>query len=108
MAEPDFVDDMIAKFSAHDPEFPKLVEVARRRRELLLALAELRERQDLSQVAVAGALGISEAAVDDLESEAPDVTVSTISRYAAALGYVVQYHLIPEADAGQAPAIVVH
>lgn len=108
MTEPDFVDELIAKRSADDPEFPKLVEVARRRRELLLALADLRERQECTQAAVAAAIGTSEEVVEELESEGPDVTLSTIARYADALGYVVQYHLIPERDAAEAPAVVVH
>jgi seryl-tRNA synthetase len=108
MADPDFVDEMIAKLSAGDPEFPKLVEVARRRRELILELAELRRRQERTRAAVAEAMDTSEAFVEELESEAPDVKLSTINRYAGALGYVVQYHLIPEREAGDAPAVVVH
>src|SRR5947209_6762297 len=108
MAEPDDLDAMIAKLSADDPEFPMLVETARRRRELLLTLADLRERQGLTQAAVSGSMATSEDAIEELESEAPDVPLSVIDRYAGALGYVVQYHLIPEAEAPEIPAVVVH
>jgi len=107
MPEPDFVDAMIAKLSADDPGFPKLVEIARRRRELLLALADQRDRQGLTQAAVAEAMASSEASVEELESEAPDVALSTLDRYADAVGYAVQYHLIPLADAAGEPAVVV-
>jgi hypothetical protein len=107
MAEPDFVDEMIAKLSVDDPGFPKLVERARRRRELLAALADLRKRQDLSDAAMADAMGTDAASVEDLETEAPDVRLSIIDGYADALGYVVQYHLVPAAAAaGQAPVVV--
>jgi hypothetical protein len=108
MAEPDDLDALIAKLSADDPEFPKLVETARRRRELLLALTYERERQQLTQAAVADAMGAHEEAVEELESEAPDVPVSILDRYADAIGYTVQYHLIPLADAADEPPVVVH
>jgi transcriptional regulator with XRE-family HTH domain len=107
MAQPDDLDALIAKLSADDPQFPRLVETARRRRELLLALARERVRQDLSRVEVAEAMGTCEQSVEELESEAPDVTLPTIDRYAEALGYVVQYHLIPASDAGDEPVVVV-
>lgn len=108
MAEPDDLDELIAKLSVDDPEFPKLVATARRRRELLLALADQRERQGITQWAVANALGASEASVEELESEAPDVSLSTLDRYADALGFSVQYHLIPAGQAADEPPVVVH
>jgi hypothetical protein len=44
-----------------------------------------------------------------LESTAADAKVSTVDRYAASLGYVVQYHLIPADENGlAAPVVVVH
>jgi hypothetical protein len=49
MAERDFLDKMIVKRTARNPEFPKLLDAARRRRELLRALAERREEQQQTQ-----------------------------------------------------------
>ncbi len=108
MAERDFLDEMIAKRTERNPEFPKLVDAARRRRELLRALAERREQQERSQTAVAAAMATSQSAVARLESAASDAKMSTIDRYAASLGYVVQYHLIPAKSGAEAPPVVVH
>jgi len=45
MAERDFLDKMIDKRTARNPEFPRLLDAARRRRELLHALGARREDQ---------------------------------------------------------------
>jgi predicted transcriptional regulator len=108
MAERDFLDRMIAKRSAHNPEFPKLLDAAKRRRELLRALAERREHENLTQTQVAAAMETSQSFVARLESTAGDAKVSTVDRYAESLGYVVQYHLIPADDGSDQPAVVVH
>lgn len=108
MAERDFLDNMIAKRTARNPDFPHLLDAARRRRELLRALAERREEQNKTQTAVAAAMETSQSSVARLESTASDAKISTVDRYADSLGYIVQYHLIP-ADAGtDKPAVVVH
>ena len=49
MAERDFLDKMIAKRTARNPEFPQLLDAARRRRELLRALAREREQHQRTQ-----------------------------------------------------------
>ncbi len=108
MAERDFLDAMIAKRTKRNPEFPKLLDAARRRRELLRALAERRETQERSQTAIAAAMETSQSAVARLESTASDAKMSTVDRYAASLGYVVQYHLIPSENGAEAPPVVVH
>jgi predicted transcriptional regulator len=108
MAEPDFLDEMIAKRTKRNPEFPKLLDAARRRRELLRALAEQRGEQERSQTAIAAAMETSQSAVARLESTASDAKISTVDRYAASLGYVLQYHLVPADHADDAPAVVVH
>lgn len=107
--DPDFLDETIAKRTAANPEFPQLLEAARRRRELMRTLAERRVAQQRSQTAVAAAMETSQSFVARLESTATDAKVSTIDRYAETLGYVVQFHLLPADDAGRAaPAVVVH
>ncbi len=84
-------------------------DAARRRRELLRALAERRTAQGRSQTAIAAATGTSQSFVARLESTAADAKVSTLDRYAEILGYVVQYHLLAaDAKARAAPAVVVH
>ncbi|MGH2842444.1 MAG: helix-turn-helix domain-containing protein [Solirubrobacteraceae bacterium] len=99
---------MIAKRSARNPDFPKLLDAAKRRRELLRALAERREYENLTQTQVAAAMDTSQSFVARLESAAGDARISTVDRYAKSLGYVVQYHLIPADEGSDEPAIVVH
>jgi predicted transcriptional regulator len=99
---------MIEARTARNPEFPRLLDAARRRRALLRALTEQRQEQGRSQTAVAAAMETSQSYVARLESSAPDARISTVDRYADCLGFVVQYHLIPTAEAGDAPSVVVH
>jgi predicted transcriptional regulator len=108
MPERDFLEKMIDKRAERNPEFPRLLDAARRRRELLRALAAQREEQKRSQTAIAAAMETSQSFVARLETTAADAKVSTVDRYAESLGFVVQYHLIPAAEAGSAPPVVVH
>jgi predicted transcriptional regulator len=108
MSERDFLEEMIDKRAVRNPEFPRLLDAARRRRELLRALAGQREEQKRSQTAIAAAMETSQSFVARLETTAADAKVSTVDRYAESLGFVVQYHLIPAAEADSAPSVVVH
>ena len=107
MPERDFLEEMIDRRTARSPEFPRLLDAAQRRRELLRALAGQREGQKRSQTAIAAAMETSQSFVARLESTAADAKISTIDRYADSLGFVVQYHLIPIAEADGAPPVVV-
>lgn len=108
MPERDFLEEMIDKRTARSPEFPQLMDAARRRRELLRALTEQREEQKRSQTTIAAAMETSQSFVARLESTAVDTKISTVDRYAESLGFVVQYHLIPVAKANESPTVVVH
>jgi predicted transcriptional regulator len=108
MPERDFLDKMIDKRTACSPEFPQLMDAARRRRELLRALTDQREEQKRSQTTIAAAMETSQSFVARLESTAADTKISTVDRYAESLGFVVQYHLIPVAKANGSPTVVVH
>jgi hypothetical protein len=108
MPERDFLDKMIGKRTARNPEFPRSLDAARRRRDLLRALAVQREEQRRSQTAVAAAMETSQSFVARLETTAADAKISTVDRYAESLGYVLQYHLIPRAQADSVPSVVVH
>lgn len=108
MAERDFLDEMIEERTARNREFPKLVDAAARRRELLRTLAERRQGQERSQTAVAADMRSSQSAVARLEGSAVDARLSTLDRYAEAVGYRIQWHLIPAAEANGQPPVVVH
>lgn len=65
------------------------------RKDYLIGLAGLRKALGLTQVELAERLGISQASVSQLESEARDgdPQLSSLERYAKALGGVVTVHV---------------
>lgn len=69
-----------------EPMLPGFKEMAARRKELCSELAARRHELGLSQTEVAARMGTSQSAVARLESGALDVRLSSIERYAAALG----------------------
>ncbi len=70
----------------HEPVFPGFRELSERRRALSDELVELRHGLGLSQTQVAARMGTSQSAVARIETGASDVLVSTVERYASALG----------------------
>lgn len=93
--KPDFLDELIAERSAGNAEFPRLVEAALDRRRLLRYLAARREALGLSQGEVAERMGTSQPAVARLESGEVDARVSTLDRFAAAVGHRIEYRIAP-------------
>jgi seryl-tRNA synthetase len=106
--EPDALDELIAERTARNPEFPKLVEAAARRRALLKELAGMRARHGRSQTEVAAKMETSQSSVARLETSAGDARLSTIDRYAETLGFRVQLHLLPLEASEDEPPLVVH
>lgn len=94
MARKDFLDEMIAERTKANPEFPGLVGAAVRRRKLLEALAAEREARGLSQTVVAARMQTSQSAVARIEKAEVDVKLSTVERYAAAVGKQVRWELV--------------
>lgn len=82
----DDLDRYIAKRAKANPEFPELVEAALRARKLLRALAERRQALQLSQTVIAARMGTSQSALARLEAGESDPRISTVERYALALG----------------------
>jgi transcriptional regulator with XRE-family HTH domain len=70
----------------HEPVFPGFKEMAQRRRALTADLVARRRALGLSQTEVAARMGTSQSAVARLETGSADVRLSTLERYAAALG----------------------
>jgi RNase adaptor protein for sRNA GlmZ degradation len=93
--EPDALDEMIAELTEANPAFPRLLLAAERRRALLRTLAEQRRRHNLSQTRVAAAMSTSQPTLARLETTAADTKLSTVERFAEALGYSLEYHLVP-------------
>ncbi len=106
--EPDVLDELIAERTARNPDFPKLLDAAMRRRALMRDLGGLRQQDGRSQTALAAAMETSQSSVARLEGAAGDARISTVDRYAEALGYRVQWHLLPLEGSEAEPPLVVH
>jgi transcriptional regulator with XRE-family HTH domain len=68
------------------PRLPGVREAAQRRQRVVRRLADARQEQGLSQTIVAARMGTSQSVVARLESGTLDMRLSTLDRYAAALG----------------------
>ena len=77
------------------PVFPGFREMAENRRRLLAELVSQRRSLGLSQTEVAARMGTSQSAVARLESVAGDVRLSTLERYAEAVGHTLRWSLEP-------------
>ena len=78
--------------------FPGLGGPAGRRRELIEELVRARRESELSQTEIAARMGTSQSAVARLESGASDARLSTLERYAAAMGRTVDWHIRPSEE----------
>ena len=97
----DELDQHVRERTARNAELPGLIRAAARRRELAAKMASLRREQAKSQTALGAAIGTSQSAVARLESGAADTRFSTLERYAAGLGYEIEYRLVPSTDSTQ-------
>jgi transcriptional regulator with XRE-family HTH domain len=77
----------------HDPVFSGFKEMAQQRKSLASALSSKRMELGLSQTEVAARMGTSQSAVARLESGEADLRLSTLERYAAALGQRLDWRL---------------
>lgn len=77
-------------------DFPGFRDISRRRGELVAELAANRQRLGLSQTEVAARMGTSQSAVARLESGGSDARLSTLERYAEALGVELHWRVWTE------------
>jgi ribosome-binding protein aMBF1 (putative translation factor) len=80
---------------------------AERRRTLLRTLADQRKRHNLSQTRVAAEMRTSQPTLARLERTAADAKLSTVERFADALGYSLEYHLVPTKKSKRKTGVVV-
>ena len=73
--------------------FPGLEARSERRHELIAELTRARRESELSQTEIAARMGTSQSAVARLESGDLDARLSTLERYAAALGRTVDWQV---------------
>ena len=96
----DFLDETVASRTVANPAFPRLVAAATRRRELVRDLVALRASQGLSQTAVAERMGTSQPVVARLEAGDLDSRISTLERYANAVGVELEIRLTERGATG--------
>jgi transcriptional regulator with XRE-family HTH domain len=77
----------------HEPVFPGFREMSERRKALGQELVERRRALGLSQTQVAARMGTSQSAVARLETGVSDVLLSTLERYADAVGWQLEIKL---------------
>jgi transcriptional regulator with XRE-family HTH domain len=75
------------------PVLPGFREMAERRRQLVAELLARRRELGLSQTEVAARMGTSQSAVARVESGVADVRLTTLERYAAAVGQQLDWRL---------------
>ncbi|MGH3823027.1 MAG: helix-turn-helix domain-containing protein [Pseudonocardiaceae bacterium] len=73
--------------------FPGLQAMLDRRRALMTELVAARKKRGLSQTEIAVQMGTSQSAVARLERGDVDARLSTLERYAAALGQTVDWQV---------------
>jgi transcriptional regulator with XRE-family HTH domain len=82
----DDLDAYVAKRAAKNPAFPAMVDATLKERRLLRELATKRVEMGLSQKIVAALMGTTQPALVRLERGEIDPKLSTLERYAEALG----------------------
>ncbi len=102
MRQRDDLDDFIARRTAMNPEFAKLLTAAIETRRLVRQLAAERERLGLSQEKVAAALGTKQPNVARLERGLVDPKHTTLVRYAELLGKRLTLQSIRRVEPGRA------
>jgi transcriptional regulator with XRE-family HTH domain len=84
--------------SGRRSSFPGLQGLVGRRRALIDELVQARQKSELSQTEIAARMGTSQSAVARLESGGLDARLSTLERYAAALGRTVDWQIRPSEE----------
>lgn len=100
MAIRDDLDTLINELAEDDPDIHLRVDAALERREFARQLAAHRRAAGLTQVEIAERMGTSQGQVTRFESGA-DTRLSTVARYAAALGVKIDWTITPARGAGR-------
>lgn len=93
------LDHVIAERAAKDPEFAEGYERGYQAFKLGAMLLAAREQAGLTQAEVARRLGTHKSAISRMENHAEDIRLSTLQRYAEAVGCFLDLHLRPESEA---------
>jgi len=86
-------EDIRAEMLRKDPEMEERLARLGKHEDFVLSLGELRQGRKITQKEVAEALGVTQANVSRIERE-DDLRLSTLEKYAAALGGRLEIHVI--------------
>lgn len=100
---PDFLDELTEEWTRQNPDFPALTDAAYDRLVLMRTLGKLRREAGLSQTAVAAKMGTSQGQLARLEMAESDPRMSTLDRFAVALGYSLQWTLVRRKEGRRVP-----
>jgi DNA-binding XRE family transcriptional regulator len=90
-------EELRKKARARDPDWDAKVAAERRAIEDALALAELRQAQEVTQVELAGRLDVTQANISSIEQRVhagSDIYISTLAEYVEALGGRLELHAV--------------
>lgn len=87
--------DFVLRRSARDPELAEGFESGYEAFKIGVLLRQARERAGLAQEEVARRLDTQKSAISRIENHAGDIRLSTLQRYARALGWTVSLELRP-------------
>jgi transcriptional regulator with XRE-family HTH domain len=90
---------MIAKWAAEDPTFAEGYERGFQAFRVGVMLLAARQQAGLTQAEVARRLGTHKSAISRMENHSEDIRLSTLQRYAQAVGCFLNLELRPESEA---------
>lgn len=96
----DDLDQFVDERVADDPSFAEGLSDVACRQEIIRILVNRRHTADLSQTDVAARMGTTQSAVSDIEGGARDLYLSTLQRYARAVGAYVGLSVSVSGPAG--------
>lgn len=95
----DDLDAYIDERTVRNPGFRAQHAAALSRREMMRRMADARLAADRTQTEIGAMVGTSQAQIARIEKADADCRISSVERYAAALGFEVRYHLVPATGA---------
>lgn len=91
--------DELLGIDRSDPKMQRATALREEQESLLRQLAQVRVDNDMTQTDVAREMGVSPSFVSRIESGRKDLHLSTLRRYAFAVGAVVRYGVVNDTQA---------
>jgi transcriptional regulator with XRE-family HTH domain len=94
----DDLDRLFAEWALEDPKFAEDYDRGYQAFHLGLLLRAARDDAKLTQSQVAERLGTHKSAISRMENHAEDIRLSTLQRYAQAVGCILKLELMPQSE----------